>query len=116
MTERTASLEGRRFRAVASSGGDVDGATAFDYHQDGELIWATYAGGAVRRGYLVGTRSATELDFRYCHVTDDGQTAGGHCHSRIETLRDGRLRLHETWEWESRPGSGTSVVEEVDHG
>jgi hypothetical protein len=26
---------------------------------------------------------------------------------------DGRLRLHETWAWDSQPGSGTSVVEEV---
>jgi hypothetical protein len=30
----------------------------------------------------------------------------------VETA-DGRLRLEETWEWESRDGSGTSVVEQV---
>jgi hypothetical protein len=23
------------------------------------------------------------------------------------------VRLHETWAWDSQPGSGTSVVEEV---
>jgi hypothetical protein len=26
---------------------------------------------------------------------------------------DGRVRLEETWEWESQQGSGTSVVEQV---
>ncbi|HEX6695483.1 MAG TPA: hypothetical protein VF080_01770 [Solirubrobacteraceae bacterium] len=26
---------------------------------------------------------------------------------------DGRLRLHETWAWDSQAGSGTSVVEEI---
>jgi hypothetical protein len=33
--------------------------------------------------------------------------------STITTLPDGRLRMDETWQWESRPGSGTSAVEEV---
>jgi hypothetical protein len=28
-------------------------------------------------------------------------------------LDDGRLRMHEQWTWDSKPGSGTSVVEEV---
>lgn len=114
MNEDGVSLEGRRFRSVANSdGGDVGGATAFSYHQDGTVIWAVYAGGVVRLGHLVGTRSGDQLDFRYAHLTTDGATAGGHCRSRIEVLPDGRLRLHETWEWESRAGTGTSIVEEV---
>ena len=53
------------------------------------------------------------LRFRYAHVRPDGETATGRCESTIETLADGRLRLHETWAWESREGTGTSVVEEV---
>jgi hypothetical protein len=28
-------------------------------------------------------------------------------------LADGRLRLDEVWEWESKPGSGTSAIEEI---
>ena len=39
--------------------------------------------------------------------------ASGRCHSRIEVLDDGRLRMHETWEWTSQPGNGTSVIEEI---
>ncbi|OLL98670.1 hypothetical protein Ae406Ps2_3600c [Pseudonocardia sp. Ae406_Ps2] len=35
------------------------------------------------------------------------------CEARLEVLDDGRLRSHETWAWESRPGTGESVVEEV---
>lgn len=108
------SLEGRRFAAVAATGdGDVDAATLFDYHQEGTVVWATYAGGEVRLGHLVGTRSGGTLEFRYAHLTTGGDTASGHCVSRIEALPDGRLRLHETWQWESRDGAGTSVVEEV---
>jgi len=95
--------------------GDVGGDTVFEYHEEVDgTVWARYEGGAVRLGFLVGTRHrATTLDFRYAHVTADGDTATGHCTSRIELLADGRLRLHETWEWDSREGRGTSVLDEV---
>ena len=106
------SLEGRSLVGVSNTG-DVDSATVFRYHEDGGAVWAEYAGGAVRRGYLVGTRDADRLDFRYVHLDTDGVTASGHCTSRVELLADGRVRLHETWSWESRDGAGESVVEEL---
>lgn len=109
------SLDGRRFRAVAEvAGGDVGPQTEFRYseREDG-VIHARYAGGAVRLGFLVGTRAGDTLRFRYAQLLDDGATATGHCESRIEVLPGGRLRLHETWAWDSRDGSGTSVVEEL---
>lgn len=43
----------------------------------------------------------------------DGTTSSGHCVATVVELPDGRLRLEETWQWESQPGSGTSVVEQV---
>jgi hypothetical protein len=108
-------LDGRLFRDVTPEhAGDVGDGTVFEYHQDDDAtIWAKYSGGRVRLGFLTGTRSADTLDFRYVHVTTDGETASGHCVSRVELLDDGRLRLHERWSWESKPGSGTSVVEEI---
>jgi hypothetical protein len=114
----TESLDGRRFRAVSQvDGGEVDEETIFEYHQDGDLVWARYAGGRIRLGHLVGVRyadgRAAELEFRYSQLNQAGETASGFCRSRIERLADGRLRLHEAWRWESRPGEGTSVVEEI---
>jgi hypothetical protein len=83
------------------------------YHErDGE-IRAEYAGGDVVRGRLVGTREGDRLDFRYVQLKLDGTTSSGHCVSEVTELPDGRVRLAETWEWESQPGSGTSLVEEV---
>jgi hypothetical protein len=109
------SLHGRRFRAVADvEGGDVGPQTEFEYaERDDGVVSARYAGGAVRLGFLVGTREGDALRFRYAQLLEDGGTAGGHCESRIEELPDGRLRLHETWAWDSREGSGTSVLEET---
>ncbi len=93
--------------------GQVGTRTRFTYHEQGGVIWAEYEGGDVVRGQLVGTRDGDVLDFRYVQLKTDGGTASGHCVSRVEELDDGRIRLQESWEWESRPGRGTSVVEQV---
>lgn len=109
-----ASLDGRRFTDVtADPSGDVGAETVFEYRQEADLVWARYSGGGVRLGYLVGTRTGDVLDFRYSHVAADGSTASGHCTSTVAELPDGRLECHETWEWESRGGSGTSTIREI---
>lgn len=112
---QTASLDGRIFTGVTNSaGGDVGQTTLFTYHQRDDVIWAEYSGGQVVRGYLVGTRQAEKLNFRYAHLSANNETSTGVCESTIELLDDGKMRLHEVWAWESRPGTGTSVVEEVE--
>lgn len=110
-------LDGKRFRPVASDGdGEVGGETTFEFSQDGETIYARYAGGDVRLGFLVGVHRGDELHFRYAQVNRAGETATGQSTDRIELLEDGRIRLHETWSWDSKDGEGTSVLEEVKAG
>jgi protein-tyrosine-phosphatase len=111
------SLHGRRFRAVSDSArppaaGDVDSRTLFEYREHNGLISAEYRGGEVRAGHLVGTREGDELEFRYVHLDRKSHTASGHCRSRVGVDADGRLRLDETWRWESRAGDGTSTLRE----
>jgi hypothetical protein len=107
---------GRRFRSVEnSSTGEVGPETVFDYRQEGDLVWATYEGGAVRFGTLVATADPEgRLDVRYGHVNRSGELMTGECRTTPERLPDGRLRLHEGWRWTSGDrSSGTSVVEEI---
>ncbi|WP_346623563.1 hypothetical protein [Blastococcus montanus] len=114
---RTVDIHGKTFGATGNSeGGEVDPATRFRYHQEGHTVWADYAGGAIARGYLVGTRTGDRLDFRYVHLNSTGTTAAGRCTSRITVLDDGRVRMEEEWTWESRPGSGRSAVEQDESG
>lgn len=113
-TPLTPSLDGRVLRGVSNDPeGQVGGETLFHFHQEEDLIWARYEGGAIRRGYLVGLAEADTLDFRYAHVTVDGDTATGRSVDRVEMLGDGRVRLHERWAWDSQDGEGTSVLEEI---
>jgi hypothetical protein len=111
---RTGSLDGRSFRVAAMSAeGEASDETVFEYHERVGLIWARYEGGAVRLGFLVGTREGDRLDFRYSQLSESGETSSGHCSTTISTLADGRLRLDEDWSWESKPGTGKSAAEEI---
>jgi len=108
--------EGRVFASVANSAnGDVGDDTVFRYHQDGDLVWADYAGGAVRKGHLLGTVEADgTLAFTYHHVRTDGDQMTGECRSTLTVLADGRYRLDEDWRWTSGNGSrGHSTIEET---
>jgi tRNA(Arg) A34 adenosine deaminase TadA len=107
-------MDGRLFESVANSAdGEVGSDTRFRFAQDGEVISARYAGGAVRLGFLVGTIEDEVLEFRYAHLNSEYETASGRSTDRIEVLEDGRLRLHESWRWDSKEGAGESVLEEV---
>jgi hypothetical protein len=108
------SLDGRRFRvAETSAEGEAGAATVFEYHERDGVVWARYEGGAVRLGFLVGTRQGDALEFRYSQLNDGGETSSGRCSTTISVLADGRLRLAEDWAWESKPGAGTSAAEEI---
>jgi hypothetical protein len=95
--------------------GEVGSSTVFHYRQAGGVVWATYEGGGVRFGTLIATvGEAGRLDVRYSHVNRGGELMTGSCKSTPEVLPDGRLRLHERWQWTSGDGSrGESIVEEV---
>ena len=108
------SLDGRRFRVSEMDGaGEASEATEFEYREHGDLVWARYEGGAVRLGFLVGTRDGVRLEFRYSQLNTDGETSSGRCSTTISVLPDGRLRLDEDWAWESKPGAGRSAAVEV---
>ena len=106
----------RKFTSVSNSGsGEVDGNTIFNYNQDGNVLWATYSGGAIKFGTLTGlVHEDGSLDFRYSHVNTDDIIMTGQCKSTPEQLADGRIRLHEKWQWTSGDmSSGNSIVEEI---
>lgn len=118
MTRTAIDYSDRLFRAVQVDGqGDVGGDTLFRYSQRGTRLTATYSGGDVEYGTMIGTvHQDGSLTFLYHHRTKDGELNAGQCESRPEILKSGRIRLHERWVWTygSNAGQrGESVVEEV---
>lgn len=106
----------RIFRSLSNTGnGEVGAETTFYYQQKDQIVSATYEGGSIRYGTLIAVvDEAGQLDMRYQHVNGQGELMTGRCQSVPELLPDGRLRLHETWQWTSGDlSAGHSVVEEV---
>lgn len=116
MTRTTIHYEGKSFRAVSNSeSGEVSSATIFRYHQKGNMFWAEYSGGEVLRGYMPGVAQPDgTLEFHYQHLNADIKVRIGKCRSTPEILTNGKIRLHEKWQWlDGDHQIGTSIVEEV---
>jgi hypothetical protein len=115
MADPAFEYDGKRFRSSAvetASGGEVP---IGHYHQTGDLVWAEFSGGKVRRGSLVGTCAGDGvLTLAYCQVLTTGEVISGECRSIPERLSDGRIRLREEWlRHGSAGGSGVSYIEEL---
>jgi len=110
------SYHDRLFRSVANStNGEVSDQTTFHYRQFGNVISATYEGGPIKEGNLLGTVDIEgKIRMRYQHWNEDNEFRAGICTSTPELLPNGKIRLHERWEWTNGvSGSGESVIEEI---
>ena len=112
--DMTVDYDGRRFRAEAAETAGRGGAVPVgEYHQDGDLVWAEFRGGAVRIGRLVGSCAPDGvITAAYCQLLDSGELVSGQLSSRPHPLPDGRVRLEERWR-RYDGSTGTSWVEEL---
>jgi hypothetical protein len=104
------------FRSVSNSeNGDVSEETVFNYQQNSFLVSATYSGGAILFGHLIGlANNDGVMEISYHHVNEDGDIRTGVCLSTPEVLPNGKIRLHERWKWTNGDGTeGESILEEV---
>jgi hypothetical protein len=106
----------RTFRSVSNSpNGEVSNETIFHYKQRGFHITATYKGGNIVDGSLSAIPDeAGNLSMRYQHINVNGQFLTGVCFSHPEIMPNGKIRLHEKWQWTCGDYSkGESVADEV---
>lgn len=108
--------DNRTFRPVTNSeNGETTSETVFHYIQEGNILTASYFGGGIKKGHLMGlVDEKGAIDMRYHQVNAQGQLMTGVCRSKPEIMENGKIRLHETWKWTSGDGSeGTSIIEEI---
>jgi hypothetical protein len=108
-------LQGRRFRPVQNSEhGTVSAQTEFDFSQRGVTVSATYAGGAIEWGQIVGHFVAEEaLEILYQCRTTEGALQAGRASVQMSRASEG-LRLTMQWQWLTGDRSaGTSEYVEI---
>ncbi len=109
-------LHNKRFHSLSNShSGDVGEETIFHYFQEGETVWATYHGGAIRQGTIIARwLDDGQLEMCYQHLGTDHVFKSGQCLSTPELLANGKLRMLEQWQWTAgKEGAGTSIIEEI---
>ncbi|WP_111672803.1 n-acetylglutamate synthase [Algoriphagus litoralis] len=105
----------RIFRPVVNTeNSETSNATVFAYKQTGNILTAEYSGGKIKKGHLIGLVDENgHIDMRYHQVNNENELMTGICKSIPEILGNGKIRLHETWEWTSGDRSkGASMLEE----
>ncbi|WP_343634455.1 n-acetylglutamate synthase [Fluviicola sp.] len=106
----------KKFRPVSNTpNGETSEETTFHYKQEGNILTCTYSGGQIKCGQLIGlVDTEGNIDIRYHQINAKGILMTGTCYSKPEILSDGRIRLHESWQWTSGDQSkGNSVLEEI---
>lgn len=109
-------LDNRRFRVKSNAtNGETGQETMFLYHQNGDMIWADYAGGNIKFGHLLGKMNTEgHAEFVYHHINIDGKIKTGKCVSVPTIMPDGLICLNEKWEWTCDDFSkGVSVLIEM---
>jgi len=104
------------FKAVQNSeNGETSAETIFKYQQEGKILTSEYSGGQIKKGHLIGlVDQLGNIEMRYHQINTKGELMTGICFSKPEIMQNGKVRLHETWEWTSGDKSkGNSILEEV---
>ena len=108
------SFDGKTFRVTNTApNGLVNDKTIFYFQHIGNLITATYKGGRVKTGFLIGKLHEGKLEFQYSQMHDDESLNGGYSVCEIQFTEDGRIKLVEHFEW-SDGQKGTNILEELE--
>jgi hypothetical protein len=99
-------LDLRLFRVVATSPASaISSETWFEFREHAGVVEASYGGGKIVRGYLIGRREGSELAAAYSQLHTDGQLRSGSNRMRLEQQPDRTLLLIEDYTWsDGTPG------------
>ncbi len=106
---------GKIFRPISTTeNGETSSETIFLYNQIDNVLTSEYSGGKIKSGHLIGlVDNEGNIEMRYHQVNDKDELMTGICKSKLEILPNGKIRLHESWEWTSGDKSkGQSIIEE----
>lgn len=106
----------KKFKVVNNSpNGELSTDLIFHYEQIDNILTCSYSDQQILLGHLIGLVDANgKINMRYHQVNQKGELMTGICKSVPEQMKNGKIRLHESWQWTSGDKSkGNSILEEV---
>ena len=100
-------LNEKTFVTTGNEKGLSSAQTRFNYFQKEDLVHATYKGGQIREGYIVGRQVAfNEIELLFQCVTVDNELKAGQSKGTITEDSNGKLLLTFEWNWLNGDRSG----------
>lgn len=89
------------FKVVSNSNnGELTPNTTFKYEQLGNIVFSNYENETIIKGHLLGVVcNDGHIEMRYHQINKQGELKTGRCISKPEILKNGKIRLHESWQW-----------------
>ena len=106
----------KKFKVISNSvNGEVDESMIFNYLQTGNILSCEYSGVNIIKGNLLGTVDTNgTISMAYHQINNKNQLLTGVCTSYPKILDNGKIQLHEKWQWTNgNKSTGTSVLEEI---
>jgi len=106
----------RRFKVASTAeAGEVSTDLVFHYQQENNIVTCIYKDHNVAYGHLIGkVDDEGNIDIRYHQINSQGVIKTGKCFSKPVILENGKIQLHETWEWLSGDsGGGNTIIQEL---
>lgn len=112
------SLNNKKFITAENNNGLSSDKTVFFYSEnENGIITATYSGGSVAQGNILGKRieKSNKFELQYHCITTNGELKAGESEGVITQNKDGKTVLKMNWNWLNGDLSGgTSEYIEID--
>jgi hypothetical protein len=107
-------LDLRVFKVVESfPASEVTTDTWFEFLERGRVVEATYSGGVLLSGRLVGRREGDRIRAACVQLTKAGRLKSGTAEMRVRQAADGRMLVTEEYQW-SDGTTGRNVLQSVE--
>jgi hypothetical protein len=100
-------LDGKAFVTTGNEKGLSSTETIFRYSQKNDLVTATYDGGLIKAGFVVGKQIGPDrLNLLFQCFTQNGELLAGQSEGTITEDENGHLALSFQWVWLNGDKSG----------
>ncbi len=108
-------LANKTFKVLKNDGdgAEVNEQTRFYFKQQQNLLYAEFLGGEVRYGEFFGVILNDSIYFYYEQENLEGGKNRGSSIDKITYLDNGKIQLLDKWQWQTRPGTGVCILEEL---
>ncbi|OEK09891.1 n-acetylglutamate synthase [Flavivirga aquatica] len=108
--------DNKNFKPILNSeNSEITPNTIFLYKQKGNILTSSYKGDNIIEGYLLGiVHDDGTINMVYHQVNKNGNLMTGTCISKPKLNKEGKIQLHEKWQWTSgNKTKGKSILEEI---